>query len=63
MRNLVDDKRPLVILPLKYLEEVKNAPQDKLSFALFVEKVMHTLAQWRTRKALIRVHRTPSSEK
>ena len=39
MRNIVDDKSPLVILPLKYLEEVKNAPQDKLSFALYVEKV------------------------
>lgn len=38
LRNIVDDNQPLVVLPLKYLEEVKAAPQDKLSFALFVEK-------------------------
>jgi hypothetical protein len=29
----------VAILPLRYLEEVKNAPQSKLSFPLFMEKV------------------------
>jgi ent-kaurene oxidase len=30
---------PQVVLPLKYLEEVKRAPESKLSFTLFSEKV------------------------
>ncbi|KAI9147224.1 Trans-enoyl reductase FSL5 [Paramyrothecium foliicola] len=38
LRNIVDDEHPLVILPLKYLEEVKNASPTELSFALYVEK-------------------------
>ncbi|KAK7926620.1 cytochrome P450 [Apiospora marii] len=37
MRNVVDDRRPLVVLPRKYLDEVKNASQDELSFPRFME--------------------------
>ncbi|KAJ3530947.1 hypothetical protein NM208_g7714 [Fusarium decemcellulare] len=35
MRNPADPKRPQVILPMKYLAEVRNAPQNQLSFPLF----------------------------
>jgi hypothetical protein len=35
MRNYIDELRPQVYLPLKYLEEVKSAPQSKLSFPHF----------------------------
>lgn len=40
IRNASDPRRPVAILPLRYLEEVKNAPQSKLSFPLFMEKVL-----------------------
>ncbi|KXX79930.1 Ent-kaurene oxidase [Madurella mycetomatis] len=43
MRNASDPKRPVAILPLRYLEEVRNAPQSKLSFPLFMEKTDHVL--------------------
>jgi hypothetical protein len=37
----------VAILPLRYLEEVKNAPQSKLSFPLFMEKVFGaTFRMW-----------------
>jgi hypothetical protein len=39
MFNHVDFGNPLVILPPKYLEEVRSAPQTKLSFPLSLEKV------------------------
>lgn len=39
MLNHVDFGNPLVILPPKYLEEVRSAPQTKLSFPLSLEKV------------------------
>ncbi|KAK4215162.1 Ent-kaurene oxidase [Rhypophila decipiens] len=39
IRNSSDPKRPIIILPMRYLEEVKNAPQSQLSFPLFMEKV------------------------
>lgn len=39
MLNHVDFLSPLVILPPKYLEEVRSAPQTKLSFPLSLEKV------------------------
>ncbi|KAI0469764.1 cytochrome P450 [Xylariaceae sp. FL0804] len=38
IRNPSDEKRPLVILPPKYLAEVRNAPHTKLSFPDFLEK-------------------------
>ncbi|KAH9883542.1 cytochrome P450 [Xylariomycetidae sp. FL2044] len=38
IRNPSDESRPLVILPLKYLAEVKNAPQSKMSFPDFLEQ-------------------------
>ncbi|KAH6627324.1 cytochrome P450 [Chaetomium tenue] len=38
MLNHVDFQSPLVILPPKYLEEVRSAPQTKLSFPLSLEK-------------------------
>ncbi|KAM7189906.1 Ent-kaurene oxidase [Rhypophila sp. PSN 637] len=38
IRNSSDPKRPIIILPIRYLEEVKNAPQSQLSFPLFMEK-------------------------
>ncbi|KAI0024027.1 cytochrome P450 [Xylariomycetidae sp. FL0641] len=37
IRNPSDERRPLVILPIKYLNEVGNAPQTKLSFPDFLE--------------------------
>ncbi|KAI1845528.1 hypothetical protein JX266_008386 [Neoarthrinium moseri] len=38
IRNPSDEKHPLVILPLKYLSEVKSALQSKLSFPTFLDK-------------------------
>ncbi|KAI9751190.1 MAG: hypothetical protein M4579_006169 [Chaenotheca gracillima] len=38
MRNPIDDQRPQVVLPPRYLEEVMRAPQDRLSFPLFSEQ-------------------------
>ncbi|KAM7212881.1 Ent-kaurene oxidase [Rhypophila decipiens] len=38
IRNASDPKHPIIILPMRYLEEVKNAPQSQLSFPLFMEK-------------------------
>ena len=35
MRNYIDELPPQVFLPLKYLDEVKSAPQAKLSFPYF----------------------------
>ena len=35
MRNAVDPNKPQVIMPFKYLDEVKTAPQNRLSFPLF----------------------------
>ncbi|KAI1406848.1 cytochrome P450 [Hypoxylon sp. FL1857] len=40
IRNPSDENRPLVILPMKYLAEVRHAPQNKLSFSDFLEKVV-----------------------
>lgn len=39
MRNPIDDTRPQVILPMKYLDEVRTAPQNRLSFPYFSEQV------------------------
>lgn len=39
MRNLADPGLPSVFLPLRYMVEVRNAPQDKLSLPLYTEKV------------------------
>lgn len=50
LRNASDPRRPVAILPLRYLEEVKNAPQSKLSFPLFMEKVREvSLRMWPAR--------------
>ncbi|KAI1076751.1 cytochrome P450 [Whalleya microplaca] len=38
IRNPVDPKRPIVLLPMKYLEEVRSAPESKWSFPLFLER-------------------------
>ncbi|KAI0867315.1 cytochrome P450 [Hypoxylon argillaceum] len=38
IRNPTDPKRRFVILPMKYLEEVRTAPESLLSFPLFLEK-------------------------
>jgi ent-kaurene oxidase len=35
MRNYIDELPPQVYLPLRYLDEVKSAPQAKLSFPYF----------------------------
>lgn len=35
MRNYIEEQLPQVYLPLKYLDEVKTAPQGKLSFPYF----------------------------
>lgn len=35
MRNYIEELPPQVYLPLKYLDEVKGAPQGKLSFPYF----------------------------
>lgn len=39
IRNHADPSRPFVFLPVRYMEEVRNAPQDKLSLPLYTEKV------------------------
>ncbi|KAK7955738.1 GMC oxidoreductase [Apiospora aurea] len=39
MRNVVDGRRPLVVLPRKYLDEVRNAPQNEMSFPRFMENL------------------------
>ena len=39
MRNPVNPNEPQLILPFKYLDEVKNAPQNRLSFPLFSKQV------------------------
>jgi len=36
--NASDPPRPIAVLPMKYLEEVKHAPQSKLSFPLALDK-------------------------
>lgn len=35
MRNVVNPWKPQLIMPFKYLDEVKSAPQSRLSFPLF----------------------------
>ncbi|KAK3375568.1 cytochrome P450 [Lasiosphaeria ovina] len=44
MRNPIDSKRPLVILPFKYLDEVRSAPQNKLSLPLQLDKVFSRMS-------------------
>lgn len=39
MRNHADPSRPFVFFPVRYMEEVRNAPQDILSLPLYTEKV------------------------
>lgn len=39
MRNPTDRHRPIAILPFKYLEEVRRAPENRLSLPLHLEKV------------------------
>jgi hypothetical protein len=39
MRNPIDETRPQVVMPMKYLTETKNAPERRLSFPLFSEMV------------------------
>lgn len=39
MRNPIGELGPQVILPMKYLDEVKYAPTSLFSFVLFSEKV------------------------
>lgn len=39
MRDLLDERLQQVILPQKYLQELKNAPDDRLSFIRFFENV------------------------
>ncbi|KAF4964952.1 hypothetical protein FSARC_7179 [Fusarium sarcochroum] len=39
MRNYVNDDQPQVILPLKYLKEVRSAPESKLSFPYYSEQL------------------------
>ncbi|OTA86891.1 hypothetical protein M434DRAFT_146292 [Hypoxylon sp. CO27-5] len=40
LHNISDTKRPQVILPFKYLQEVKTAPQSQLSFPVFNERML-----------------------
>lgn len=39
MRNPIGELGPQLLLPMKYLDEVKNAPTSVFSFKLFSEKV------------------------
>lgn len=39
MRNPLEKDRPIVILPFKYLEEVRRAPDSRLSLPKHLEKV------------------------
>lgn len=45
MRDLLDERLQQVILPQKYLEELKNAPDDRLSFIRFFENVCTSIVQ------------------
>ncbi|KAK4212042.1 cytochrome P450 monooxygenase [Rhypophila decipiens] len=38
IRNPVDKDRPIVVLPFKYLDEVKRAPDNRLSLPLHLQK-------------------------
>ncbi|KAK8036626.1 hypothetical protein PG994_015397 [Apiospora phragmitis] len=42
MCNVVDHRRPLVVLPRKYLDEVRSAPQNEMSFPRFMENLSNT---------------------
>ncbi|PGH16795.1 hypothetical protein AJ80_05110 [Polytolypa hystricis UAMH7299] len=39
MLNYVDENHPQVVLPIKYLKEVRNAPESKLSFPYYSEQI------------------------
>lgn len=39
MRNPSEPKRPMVLLPLKYLKEVKWIPEERLSFWRHIDQV------------------------
>ncbi|KAI2601879.1 cytochrome P450 [Hypoxylon sp. NC1633] len=40
IRNHADSNRPEVILPLKYLDEVRNAPRNVIDFYSYLEKIL-----------------------
>lgn len=39
MRNPADPDHPQVVLPAKYLSELKSAPESRFSFRLYSEQV------------------------
>lgn len=39
LQNVADPKRPIVVLPLRYIEEVKDAPKSKISLPAYFDKV------------------------
>jgi len=41
MFNCMDAPTPMAVLPVKYLEEVRNASSSKLSFTSLLNKVAH----------------------
>ena len=43
MFNCMDVSKPMAVLPIKYLEEVRNASSTKLDFATLLNKVRCTL--------------------
>lgn len=51
MHNGNDIKRPLVILPMKYLEEVRSAPQTKLSLPAHVNKVSYFTQAYQSKES------------
>ncbi|KAK3296554.1 cytochrome P450 [Chaetomium fimeti] len=53
MFNHVDFQSPLVILPPKYLEEVRSAPQTKLSFPMSLEKFLLNVFSRITARSLV----------
>lgn len=40
MLNCMDASKPMAVLPVKYLEEVRNASSTKLDFATLLNKVL-----------------------
>lgn len=54
MRNAINPQKPQVIMPFKYLDEVKSAPQSRLSFPLFSRLVcLSREVNWTTARLTI----------
>lgn len=55
MYNHNDLKRPLVLLPMKYLEEVRSAPQTKLSLPAHINKVSYFMQIYKSKESWLMI--------